>query len=115
MPLYLCKFCVSKGKFRMETTIEIKFKLNRSILLSLKEKEDDFIEELLFNNAVAFYRKNKLSLGKAAELAGYSRMDFIWKLKETGEPVFDYEDNLITEMCENAKQALKITKSGNIL
>jgi predicted HTH domain antitoxin len=99
----------------METTIEIKFKLNRSILLSLKEKEDDFIQELLFNNAVAFYRKNKLSLGKAAELAGYSRMDFIWKLKEIDEPIFDYEDNLVAEMCENATYAFKIIKNGSLL
>lgn len=101
----------SKGKSAME----IKFNLNKNILLCLKEKEGDFVQELLFNNAVVFYRKNKLSLGKAAEFAGYSLMDFIWKLKEAGEPIFDYEDSLVVEMCENAKHALKIAKSGNIL
>ena len=35
---------------------------------------------MLFNHALMLYRKNKLSLGKAAELAGYDRLSFIQKL-----------------------------------
>jgi hypothetical protein len=42
-------------------------------------------------------------------------MDFIWKLKEIDEPIFDYEDNLVAEMCENATYAFKITKNGRLL
>lgn len=93
-----------------ESVAEIKIMVNKSILLSLKEKKEDFVKELLFNNALALYRKNRLSLGKAAELAGYSRMDFIWKLKDAGEPVFDYENDFTVNMISNAKDALEIIK-----
>ncbi|MEA1901555.1 MAG: UPF0175 family protein [Thermodesulfobacteriota bacterium] len=36
---------------------------------------------MLFQHAIQLYRKHKLSLGKAAELAGYTRLGFIRKLK----------------------------------
>lgn len=93
-----------------EVTTEIKIRMNKSILLSLKEKKEDFVTELLFNNAVALYKKNKLSLGKAAELAGYSRTDFIWKLKDAGEPIFDYDDDFVSDMVYNATKASEIIK-----
>ena len=44
------------------------------------------------------YRKNRLSLGKAAELAGYSKLDFIEKLKLENEPVFDYNADEMNEI-----------------
>jgi hypothetical protein len=37
-------------------------------------------------------------------------MDFIWKLKEAGEAVFDYEDDFVADMVHNAGQALKIIR-----
>ena len=45
-----------------------------------------------------WYRKQKLSLGKAAELAGYSKLDFIERLKQENEAIFDYSSNEIAEV-----------------
>ena len=86
---------------------ELKIKISDSILLTLKEEKEEFIREMLFNNALVLYRKGKLSLGKAAELAGYDKIDFIKKLQEEKEPVFDYTKNEIEEMIQGAKEALK--------
>jgi predicted HTH domain antitoxin len=51
-----------------------------NFLISVKEKQEDFIKTMLFNHALVLYRKNKLSLSNAAELAGYDRLTFIQKL-----------------------------------
>ena len=53
-----------------------------------------------------FYRKRKLSLGKAAELAGYSRIEFIEKLQIENEDVFDYNEEEIDEIFEDSKKIL---------
>jgi len=60
---------------------EIRLHIDDSILLSLKEEKDMFAKDMLFHHALRLYRKHKLSLGKAAELAGYTRLAFIQKLQ----------------------------------
>ena len=50
------------------------------------------------------YKRRKLSLGKAAELSGYNKIDFIFKLKTEGEAVFDYNDDEIEEIFSASKQ-----------
>lgn len=79
-------------------TVEIKLNIDEAILLSIKEKKDDFKRMALFYIGLSLYRKGKLSLGKAALLAGYSRLDFIRKLQDEGEAIFDYEEDLIHQM-----------------
>jgi len=37
------------------------------------------------------YRQERLSLGKAAQFAGYSRMGLIEELQRRGEPIFDFD------------------------
>jgi len=44
------------------------------------------------------YRKNRLALGKAAELAGYSKLDFIHKLQLEKEAIFNFNDQEINEI-----------------
>lgn len=77
--------------------MDISFSINDDILFALKENTEKFTQELRFLAAVMWYRKNKLSLGKAAELAGYSKLDFVQRIKLENEPIFDYSD---TEMHE---------------
>ena len=84
-------------------TVEIKLSIDEAILISMKEKKDEFKKMLLFYTALSFYKKGKLSLGKAAQLANYNRLDFIRKLQEEGEAVFDYEEELIDEMIEKGR------------
>ena len=62
---------------------------------------------MLFNKALVLYRKGKLSLGKAAELAGYDKLNFIIKLQEEKEYIFDYTKDELKEMMQGAKDALK--------
>ena len=81
---------------------EIRLQIDDSILFSLKEKKEQFARTMLYQYALWLYRTQKLSLGKAAELAGYNRLTFIHKLQENNEPIFDYDEKLIDEMIEKA-------------
>ena len=82
---------------------EIRFNIDDSILLSLKEQKETFAKAMLFQYALWLYRRQKLSLGKAAELAGYTRLSFIRKLQADNEPIFEYDGTLIDEMIQSAK------------
>lgn len=81
---------------------EIRLQIDDSIFLSLKEEKDAFTKDMLFEYALLLYRKHKLSLGKAAELAGYTRLEFIQKLQIAQEPIFDYDTTMIDEMINSA-------------
>lgn len=88
-----------------EPMIDISFSVKEDILFSLQETQEEFTKEVLLLSALLFYRKGKLSLGKAAELAGYNRMDFIQKLQEEQEYLFDYSE---TEMNDIFDDVVKI-------
>lgn len=84
--------------------MNISFSVNDDILFSLKENAQEFTKDLRFLSALMWYRKNKLSLGKAAELAGYTKLDFIERMKIEYEPIFDYnEDEMAEVMADVAK------------
>ena len=87
-----------------ERTIDITFPVKENILLSLKENKDDFLKEILFSSALQLYRKKKLSLGKSAELAGFSKIEFIEKLNAEEEFVFDYDDDELNEIIKDANR-----------
>jgi predicted HTH domain antitoxin len=82
----------------LEKTLNISFSVKEDILLSLKENTEEFTQNLRFLSALMLYRKNRLSLGKAAELAGFTKLDFIDKLKQENEAVFDYNDDEMAEI-----------------
>lgn len=76
----------------LNDTLNISFPVKTDILLSLKENADEFTQNLRFMSALMLYRKNRLSLGKSAELAGYTKLDFIDKLRLENEPIFDFNE-----------------------
>ena len=78
--------------------MNISFSINDDILLSLKENAEEFTQNLRFLSALTLYRKNRLSLGKAAELAGYNKLDFIDKLRLEKEAIFDFNETEINEI-----------------
>ncbi|WP_019865391.1 UPF0175 family protein [Methylovulum miyakonense] len=82
----------------LEKTIDISFPINENILFSLKESQEQFTQNLRFLSALMLYRKRRLSLGKAAELAGFSKLDFIEKLKIEQEAIFDYNEMEMDEI-----------------
>lgn len=57
-------------------TVCIKIDVPSDIFKALHETEDEFKKELTLSAAIRLYQQNKLSLGKAAILAGYNRYDF---------------------------------------
>ena len=76
----------------LNDTLNISFPVKTDILLSLKENADEFTQNLRFMSALMLQRKNRLSLGKSAELAGYTKLDFIDKLRLENEPIFDFNE-----------------------
>jgi predicted HTH domain antitoxin len=87
-----------------EKSLNISFSVKADILLSLKENTEEFTQNLRFLSALMLYRKNRLSLGKAAELAGYAKLDFIDKLKGENEAVFDFNEQEIADIFADAKK-----------
>jgi len=87
----------------MSRIINISLPIKEDILLSVRETKDEFAKEILFLSALFFYRKRKLSLGKAAELAGYGRLAFIEKLQRENEDIFDYNEEDMDEIFEDSK------------
>lgn len=87
-----------------EQIINISFPVKEGILTTLKETKDEFTQDVLFLSALLFYRKRNLSLGKAAELAGYNKLDFISKLQDEKEYIFDYSeeeiDNIFSDVAK---------------
>ena len=86
-----------------DKTIDITLPIKENILLSLKENKEEFTKEILFSTALTLFRKRKLSLGKAAELAGYNRIGFIEKLNQEKEYVFDYTPEELDEIISDTK------------
>ncbi len=88
----------------LDKTINLSIPVKESILFSLKESTEEFSQELLYLSALMLYKRRKLSLGKAAELAGHTKIDFIVKLKTENEAIFDYTDDEIDEIFNVSKQ-----------
>jgi predicted HTH domain antitoxin len=47
------------------------------ILISLKKNSQEFLKEMLFITSMSLYQRGKLSSGRAAELAGIPRVQFL--------------------------------------
>lgn len=54
--------------------------------------------------AIRYYKTRRLSLGKAAELAGMSRFEFIDYLRFNHETIFDYTEDELAETHDDAAQ-----------
>ena len=53
--------------------------------------------------ASKLYEKGKLSLGQAAELAGYSKQVFMELLADYGVSIFNYSPDALEQDIKNAK------------
>jgi predicted HTH domain antitoxin len=78
--------------------MRVTFTVADDIPFSLKESAEEFTRDIRFLSALMWYRKNKLSLGKAAELAGYEKLEFIERMKMEGEAIFAYDADAMTEI-----------------
>ncbi|MFP4394596.1 MAG: UPF0175 family protein [Anaerolineales bacterium] len=73
-------------------TRQIVIDVPEKVLLAEKKDEADFARELRILAAVKLYELGRLSSGRAAELAGMSRVEFLLALGKY--KVFPFEDEL---------------------
>lgn len=89
-------------------SVEIKMKVPQEVLLHLHKPLEEIGEDIRRQAAIRYYKKRVLSLGKAADLAGISRFQFIDYLVYNDEPVFQYIDDELEEINRDAKKINKI-------
>jgi predicted HTH domain antitoxin len=63
-------------------------KIPKELLIGIEKEK--FVEEIKLFTAMRFYEMNVLSLGKAAELAGKNKEEFMNSLSEHGIDVIRY-------------------------
>lgn len=82
--------------------MNLKISIPDSVLLSTRQSSVQFEAEAKIAIAIKFYRDEKLSLGQAAELAGFAELDFIKLLGQYGISVFRFEDGELEKDLELA-------------
>ena len=80
----------------------IQISLPDEIFISMKETPDELSREIRMAAAVKFYELGKLSSGRAAELAGISRISFLQSLARYNVPVFDLSVEELKQDLSNA-------------
>ncbi|NCP07337.1 MAG: hypothetical protein COZ70_01510 [Deltaproteobacteria bacterium CG_4_8_14_3_um_filter_51_11] len=63
------------------STRQVLIEIPEKVLLAEKTEEDAFAKELLMLAAVKLYEMGRLSSGRAAELAGMPRVEFLINLR----------------------------------
>lgn len=74
----------------------------KTLTLSIPDHLDLDPNEAAMLLATRFYEQGKLSLGQAAELAGYSKRTFMELLSRYNVPVFNYAPNELANDVKNA-------------
>lgn len=54
--------------------------------------------------ALQYFKNKRLSLGKAARLAGMNRFDFMDYLTQEGVVLFDYDESMLAEELKGIKK-----------
>ena len=74
----------------------INIDLPSDILLTINESETELKKRIKFSLAIQLYLQQKVTIGKAAQIAGLSRFDFETILSENKIPIsnLDLEDVL---------------------
>ena len=86
----------------MKTVTLPQIEVDNTILLSLKNSADELAHNMKIYTAIMLYQKKKLSLGKAAQLIGIDRLEFIELLKKEDIPVFNYSNKEIDSIFDDA-------------
>jgi predicted HTH domain antitoxin len=73
-----------------------------SVLISLKEDPDSFQRDVALAAAMKFYELGRLSSGRAADLAGLSRIEFLRRASDFKVPAWNLTDDELREDLRNA-------------
>jgi predicted HTH domain antitoxin len=82
--------------------VHIAFDLEEGILSSVRQDPEGFTRELRIAAAVKWYELRKISQGRAAEIAGLSRAEFIDALGRYGVSPFQQTADEIVRDAEEA-------------
>jgi predicted HTH domain antitoxin len=74
----------------------------KTIVLNIPDNLELDESEAAMLLATRLYEQGKLSLGQAAELAGYSKRTFMEQLSRYNIPVFDYDPSELANDIKNA-------------
>ena len=77
------------------TTLAVE--LPESVFSALRQSPQEFIREMRIAAAVKWYELRQLSQGKAAEVAGLTRAEFIEALSRLQVPPFQYTAEELAE------------------
>ena len=82
--------------------IQLTIEMPESALSSLRQDPDSFTRELRLAAAVKWYEMQRISQGRAAEIAGISHSEFIDALGQFGVSPFQYGADELIEEAERA-------------
>lgn len=74
---------------------KITIEIPEDMALSLNRREDELPNEIKLMAAVKLYELGRLSLGKASELAGVDKVDFMLLLSHYGVSLIDYSEETL--------------------
>ena len=74
----------------------ITFEVTQDLLASLKLSSVALGQSIRLLAAIAYFKDKRLSLGKAAQLAGLNRIQFMDVLADQGVVVFDYDETVLS-------------------
>lgn len=87
----------------MKTEI-VSFEISQAVLASLKLGAMELTRSIRLLAAIDYFEQKKLSLGKAAELAGMGRLDFMDVLSDKGIVMFDYDESMLASELDGVEQ-----------
>jgi len=83
-------------------TVTISLQIPEETLISLKEQPASFAHELQMLAAVKLYELGKLSSGRAAQLAGVTRVEFLMALGDYQVSPFTLDAETLAQDVANA-------------
>ena len=86
---------------------EMKIKMPEEIYLLLKKSTVELAKDLLLKAAIQYYVQDQLSLARAANMCGLSRLEFIDILNSLNVPVFNYSLEDIEEIHEESSKIVE--------
>ncbi|MDM8549233.1 UPF0175 family protein [Desulfobacterales bacterium HSG2] len=85
-------------------TSVISFEIPQDLLASLKIGSADLTRDIRLLAAITYFQEKKLSLGKAAHLAGLNRLVFMDILARKGIILFDYDESVLESDLNGIRQ-----------